>query len=335
VVHDIVLVALRQHEMIVMIGVRGLGGEAAEVRTYEVEEPKCRIPSRRPALAVAGLTDLTGMGVGGVVGDVEPETPRLADPHGRVRNEQPLPAEEVIRQRQFRRAHREGERVHQAEHPCVVVPRGEFLLHPVETDAEERERLLDPVHDRAVRVAGHIAVLVMTPVLRRPPYRSALVGGAPEQVEEEACGPAALERRVRRVAVEAHRHADADPPYRDEERERDGRRRAARGQRRGDYDQRREVDGYGHEAEEGTFALRESGDELHGEGGEKYFRRREGRMERRRRGRRDEYEGWDRDVQAHAEHVDVESAPDVPWPVIGRYLRDADKLVSFRGSGFR
>jgi hypothetical protein len=87
------------------------------------------------------------------------------------------------------------------------VSRSEFFVDGIVSHAEECERAFHAVYRRAVRIATtRIAMLVMTSMLTRPPYRPALIGGASDDIEEETRECAALEGGMGCISMQAHRH---------------------------------------------------------------------------------------------------------------------------------
>ncbi|KAL7526292.1 hypothetical protein ACHAWF_003810 [Thalassiosira exigua] len=91
-------------------------------------------------------------------------------------------------------------------------------------------------------------------MLTRPPYRSPLERKAAHHVQEELRRGTALERGVGGIAMQAHRHAHADPPYRDSQSQ------AQRGndaalQSAGEDQERRHIDGASDDAEYGPHAV--------------------------------------------------------------------------------
>mmetsp|Transcript_25695 Transcript_25695/g.55286 ORF Transcript_25695/g.55286 Transcript_25695/m.55286 type:complete len:219 (+) Transcript_25695:274-930(+) len=217
-VHTIVLVALCQHEMNVMIRMCCLARNRAKEWGNSVQKQKCRIPARRHALGVGGLTGLVRMNIRRMIHYVEPKRTSLTDPHGRIGDKQPLATKIAVSHVQFCRTNRKGPRVKKPQQPSIIVFRGKLFLHIFMSHTEERKRPLHSILYRTVRIAGQITMLVMTPMLRRPPYRTALVSRTPQYVEEETHGRRALERGMGGVAVETYRHADANSPHGNEKR---------------------------------------------------------------------------------------------------------------------
>lgn len=177
-----------------------------------IQQQKRRIPKCGLAPAVGSLADLVGMSIGGMIHDIEPKHNGLTDPYGGVRDEQSLPTKIMMSRVHFRGTYRKGPRIQQPQIPSVIVLRGELLLQVRMSRTKERKRILNTILKRTVRIAGHIAMLVMTTMLRRPPDRSTLMRHAAQQVEEELRARSALEGGMGGVAVETHGHGNAHPP---------------------------------------------------------------------------------------------------------------------------
>mmetsp|Transcript_35104 Transcript_35104/g.83847 ORF Transcript_35104/g.83847 Transcript_35104/m.83847 type:complete len:449 (+) Transcript_35104:7-1353(+) len=329
-VEHIVALPPGQHRPHVMVVVIALARHRREHGTDEVEQRECRegelpypvrhLPHEPGLLPVGRLAGTFGVPSGRVVHEVEPQGPRLAEPDGRVRYEEADASEVTVRQDHLGQAHREGERVEHPQRERVVVPRDELLLHgPV--PLEEAERLLVPVEERRVRVAGNVAVLVVAAVLAGPPDGPALVGGAAEDVEKEADGGGALERGVGRVAVEADGHAHSSSPYPERHGRRDGH-PCARPERPRHDQQRRHVDRSHDQAERRPHPLEREGVE--------HLERQQDAEDRAGvdvtqnerpviagvagRGGGEEDGGRDEDVDPHPYLVHVEASPGVPRP---------------------
>ena len=207
--------------------------------------------------------------------------------------------------------------------------RGKLLVNVV-VIAEETKRLLHPDLDGTVRIAGHIAVLVVAAVLAGPPHWSALMSETPQHIEEELRDRATLEGGVGGIAVETYRHADADAPHGDGDGEGDGPedgaleggRKDQQGRevaRDGDGSKRvlHPMDEFGHEDlqnEQGREHVDRSGTVVVRPGfGEEAERLGLGE---RRPGRGGEEDGDGQHVDAHSGLVHVHPAPAVPRPIL-------------------